>query len=182
MTRRSTGRWPQSAGGAALPLRRIGARTIAELPDFDLLWNYGDPAATEAQFRGLLSAASADPAYHAALLAQIARAQGLQRQFYAAHQTLDAAERLIASNMTSARIRLLLERGRVYNSSHQAPEAAPLFRAAWELAQSAGEDFYAVDAAHMLGMCEPPERQVGWNLRALDLGEHSDHPGAHGLH
>src|SRR6185503_17006841 len=119
MTRRSTAHWLQSATGAALALRRLEARTMTELPDFDALWNYGDPAATEAQFQALLPAAGAAPAYHAALLTQIARAQGLQRQFDAAHETLDAAERLIASNMTSARIRLLLERGRVYNSAQR---------------------------------------------------------------
>jgi tetratricopeptide (TPR) repeat protein len=145
-----------------------------------LLWNYSDPAATEAQFRAFLPAAGANPAYHAALLTQIARAQGLQREFAAAHQTLDAAESLIASNMTVARIRFLLERGRVFNSSHHATEAAPLFRAAWELARTADEDFYAVDAAHMLGICEPAERQVEWNLRALNLAEHSDQPRARG--
>jgi tetratricopeptide (TPR) repeat protein len=153
---------------------------MAELPDFDVLWNYADPAATEAQFRALLPAAGADPAHHAALLTQIARAQGLQREFEAAHQTLDAAESLISSTMTIARIRLLLERGRVYNSSHQVSEAGPLFQAAWELSQAAGEDFYAVDAAHMLGICEPPERQVEWNLRALDLAERSTQPRARG--
>ncbi|MEP7359728.1 MAG: tetratricopeptide repeat protein [Anaerolineales bacterium] len=153
---------------------------MTDLPDFDALWNYDDPAGTEAKFRALLPAAGAQPAYHAALLTQIARTQGLQRQFEAAHGTLDEAERLIDPSMTSTRIRLFLERGRVYNSSQHIPEAAPLFRAAWDLALAAGEDFYAVDAAHMLGICEPPERQAEWNLRALDLAERSAQPRARG--
>jgi tetratricopeptide (TPR) repeat protein len=153
---------------------------MADLTDFDALWNYDDPAATELKFRSLLPAAGADPAYHAALLTQIGRAQGLQRQFDAAHRTLDEAEQLVEDNMTPARIRLLLERGRVYNSSRRADEAAPLFLMAWELALSVGEDFYAIDAAHMLGICEPPERRMEWNLRALDLAERSAQPRARG--
>ncbi len=151
---------------------------MTDLPDFDALWDYNDPAATEAQFRAILPTAGADPAYHAALLTQLARTQGLQRQFDVAHQTLDAAETLIDTRMTVARIRLLLERGRVFNSARRPTEAAPLFQAAWDLALSAGEDYYAVDAAHMLGICEPPERQVEWNLKALELAERSTQPRA----
>ena len=65
--------------------------TDTQILDFDSLWNYDDPAATEQQFRELLPAAesSGDKSYHLQLLTQIARAQGLQRQFEAAHQTLD---------------------------------------------------------------------------------------------
>ncbi|HEX6385768.1 MAG TPA: hypothetical protein VF177_13945, partial [Anaerolineae bacterium] len=66
------------------------------LPDFDQLWDYSQPASTEERFRELLPAAEAagDDSYLAQLLTQIARAQGLQRQFAAAHETLDEAEKL----------------------------------------------------------------------------------------
>ena len=61
------------------------------LPDFNLLWDYGQPAETEARFRELLPAARAcgDRDYYLQLLTQIARAQGLQKRFEQAHATLD---------------------------------------------------------------------------------------------
>ena len=73
----------------------MSAPTV-ELPDFDALWNYDDPATTEQQFCALLSRAeqSDDRSYHAQLLTQIARTQGLQRKFSDAHATLDTAQAL----------------------------------------------------------------------------------------
>jgi hypothetical protein len=46
-----------------------------DLPDFDTIWNYDDPAATEQQFRALLPRAGQgdNHSYHAQLLTQIAR-------------------------------------------------------------------------------------------------------------
>jgi len=53
------------------------------LPDFDALWDYNNPAATEQQFRALLAQAksSGNRDYHAQLLTQLARALGLHRRF-----------------------------------------------------------------------------------------------------
>lgn len=63
----------------------------SNLPDFQGLWDYNDPAGTESKFRAVLAKAEAsdDRGYQAELLTQIARAQGVQRQFDAAHATLD---------------------------------------------------------------------------------------------
>src|SRR5215207_4714581 len=89
------------------------------LEDFDKLWDYNDPAATERKFRELLPTAegSADSSSHAQLLTQIARAQGLQDRFEDAHATLDAVGKMLAADMKLARVRYLLERGRVFNSA-----------------------------------------------------------------
>jgi len=153
--------------------------TAMELTDFDQLWDYDNPPETEEAFRRLLPAAASNPSYHAQLLTQIARAQGLQRKFDEAHQTLDEAQRLLTDDLTRAKIRYWLERGRVHNSSKNPHLARPLFLEAWELAASIpGEDFYAVDAAHMLGIVEPPEQQMKWNLKALALAEKSSEPRA----
>jgi hypothetical protein len=153
---------------------------IDDLPDFDALWNYDDPAATEARFRELLPRAQhgGNRSYHAQLLTQIARAQGLQRKFIDAHATLDTAQALLAPELSVARIRHQLERGRVFNSSQQAEQARPLFQAAWEHAQAEQQDFYAIDAAHMLAIVAPAEQQLAWNLRALALAEQSSQPRA----
>jgi tetratricopeptide (TPR) repeat protein len=151
-----------------------------ELPSFDALWDYDQPAATEQQFRAILPQAEqrGDLAYYAELLTQIARAEGLQRKFAEAHATLDAAQALIAPDLVRPQIRYLLERGRVFNSSRQPDRAKPLFLEAWELARAHHEDFYAIDAAHMVAIVEPAEQKLEWERRALACAEASDQPRA----
>lgn len=147
------------------------------MADFDQLWNYDQPAQTEARFRDLLPAAAAGPdrAYHAELLSQIARAQGLQGHFAEGHATLDEAEAMLADTGSVARIRCLLERGRLFRSARVEPKKALLlFRRAWIQGIAAGHEEYAVDAAHMLGIAEPePETRLSWNLKALEVAEES---------
>jgi tetratricopeptide (TPR) repeat protein len=142
-----------------------------ETPDFDQLWDYDDPAATEQHFRELLSRIPTGTIAYQELLTQIARAQGLQHDFDAAHHTLDTVERALASGGERVHIRYLLERGRAFNSARQPERARPLFLEAWERAQLAGEDLYAIDAAHMLAIVDPSEQSLAWNLRALELAE-----------
>lgn len=150
------------------------------LPDFDAWWDYSDAAGTEAKFAELLPQArqSGDRSYYAQLLTQIARTQGLQRRFEEAHETLDTVFAMLSDDMVVARIRYLLERGRVYNSSGERDKSKPLFLEAWELGVTHKEDFYAVDAAHMLGIVEPPEKQLEWNEKAIELAEKSANPRA----
>jgi tetratricopeptide (TPR) repeat protein len=145
--------------------------------DFDQLWDYDQPAATEEQFRQRLASANDDD-YRLQLLTQIARAQGLQRKFEQAHQMLNSVEAQLRGDLPVARIRYLLERGRVYNSSGAKEQARPLFLQALEHAQANGQDFYAVDAAHMMAIVEPPDEQMAWNLKALELAEASSEPRA----
>lgn len=160
---------------------------MSNLPDFDQLWDYNDPAKTEKAFEELLldaeGAGNCD--YHAQLLTQIARTHSLRRQFDVAHGILDDVETLIVNidnplnDVTqTTRVRLLLERGRTYNSAGDTNSARPLFQEAWERAQQAGEDYHAVDAAHMLGICEPGDASLMWNNRAMEAAEASDDPRA----
>ncbi len=147
----------------------------SKLPDFDSLWDYDHPGVTERRFRELLPAAldSRDIAYLTQLLTQIARAEGLQRKFQDAHETLDRVEKALAKTDDKTRVRYLLERGRVFNSSGNSEVARPLFLDALELAISSKDDFNAVDAAHMMAIVEPTEKKLEWNLKALDLAENS---------
>ena len=144
-------------------------------PDFDAMWDYGHPESTEAAFRQLVPLArdSAGISYHAQLLTQIARAQGLQMKFDEAHQTLDSVQTMLTAETVVARVRYLLERGRVYNSSNKVDSARPLFLEAWEAAQAGKADYYAVDAAHMMAIIEPPEEQLVWAERAIGVAEQS---------
>ncbi len=150
-------------------------------PDFDALWDHGDPAGTEQKFRELLPAAetSDDRAYHAQLLSQIGRAQGLQDDFDAAHQTLDQVEKLLPGDPLS-RIRYLLERGRAYNSAGEKAQSIPLFEEAFALGQEAGEDFFAIDAAHMVAIAAAPDQAIDWTRKALALVEQTGSERARG--
>ncbi len=154
--------------------------TDTTLPDFDALWNYSEPAETEAKFREILPLAesSGDRNYLLELLTQIARTQGLQRKFDDAHATLDTVEQQLPEASPRVRVRYLLERGRVFNSSRNRPQARPHFLESWELGSTIGEEALAVDAAHMMGIIEPGEESVAWNLRAMEMAEASSDPDA----
>jgi tetratricopeptide (TPR) repeat protein len=144
--------------------------------DFDKRWDYAHPDSTEAEFRALLPAAreAADRDYLAQLLTQIARTQSLQRKFEEAHATLDEVEEMLGDGLEVARVRYLLERGRTFNSSKHPDKARPLFLEAWDLARSSGADFYAVDAAHMMGIIESGDESLEWNRKAIAAAEASE--------
>lgn len=150
------------------------------LPDFDQLWDFDKSAETEQKFRALLPEAkkSGDASYHAQLLTQIARAQGLQMKFDEAHTTLDEVEKMLTPQLSTARIRLSLERGRAFNSGKQREKARPLFVEALDAARAAGADGYAVDALHMIAIVDPPEAALTWNKKAMELAERSSDPKA----
>ena len=146
-----------------------------ELENFDKLWDYNKPAETEVKFRAILDRVKPedDLSYYVQLFTQIARTQGLQRKFDDAHKTLDEAESLLTADLKLAKVRYLLERGRVYNSSGKPDTARSYFDQAFELAKEIGEDFYAVDALHMIAITEKPEKALEWNLKAIDYTEKS---------
>jgi len=142
--------------------------------DFDSLWDYSKPDETERKFREALAELSQEDPFSLELLTQIARAQGLQRKFDEAHKTLDVvAEKLKNHQAARAKVRYLLERGRASNSSGNAAQPRPLFEQAEEMANRLSEDFYAVDAVHMLAIISPPPQSLTLNLRAIKLAESS---------
>lgn len=149
--------------------------TNHELPDFDQLWDFDHPVETEKQFRALFAQDQDgdNEAYYAELRTQIARTLGLQQRFEDAHHLLDDVGAALPEGMSRPRIRYLLERGRVFNSSGAVDQARPLFLEAWEQAQEAGEDAYAVDAAHMVAIVAQGQEALEWNLKALRLAETS---------
>lgn len=147
------------------------ANSASQLIDFDALWDFDQPDESERRFREVLQTAPADVAYRAELLTQIARSQGLQRKFDQAHTTLDRVEAMLTDDLARARTRYWLERGRVFNSSRQLDRAVPLFRQAFDQALATHDDYLAIDAVHMLGIADEPDRAMTWNLKALELAE-----------
>ncbi len=150
---------------------------INPLPNFDAMWDYQHPDSTEIVFTEMLkgmkgsSESSYDAEYHAELLTQIARTQGLQGKFIQAHATLDSVKSMLNENMKTAQIRYLLERGRVFNTSGEWEISKPLFFKAYEFGVENSLDIYTLDAAHMMGIVEPPDKQLDWNLKALKIAE-----------
>jgi tetratricopeptide (TPR) repeat protein len=107
-------------------------------------------------------------------LTQLARTQSLQRNFDEAHSVLDTARQVLeGQNMPVAEIRYLLERGRTFNSAGEKEQSIPWFKDAYAKAVEQNEDFYAIDAAHMLGIAAKPQDQLYWNIKAMGLAENT---------
>lgn len=151
-------------------------------PDFDKFWNYSDPGATEAIFQNIYNEqkGTASSAYLAQLLSQLARAKGLQGNFEDGFNTIKLAEEFCKKDDILSSIRILLEKGRLYNSSGEKADSREFFWEAKELAIAEGYDLYAIDAVHMLGIVDPPEKQLEWNLIAIEMAEKTEDQRAKG--
>lgn len=144
--------------------------------EIDARWDYSTPDESERRFAALLAEVGERTQAGAEILTQVARSQGLQGKFEEAHRTLDRVDPLLGPHASRARARYLLERGRVINSSGQPEEARPLFAHALGVALAAGEEFYAVDAAHMLAIVATGDGRLAWNRRGLAMVDRSRDP------
>ncbi len=150
---------------------------ITSAEQLDQLWDYDDPAGSQARFQALLALPEAP--LRLEILTQVARAQGLQRQFDAAHATLDLVAAGLETHGRPVQVRYWLERGRVFRSSGETAAARGCFETAFQMSLAAGDDFYTVDAAHMLGIvADSAESQIAWNERALSLAQTASNPRA----
>ena len=179
--------WPAVGAGKAYSAQNPNLSTTEEYSmlsqdflDFDSLWDYSNPHQTETRFREILLQVPEENVAYLELLTQIARAQGLQQKFDRAHQTLDQMERRLGKYSSRAKVRYLLERGRTLNSSGYPNDAQPLFEQALVMARDLSEDFYAVDALHMLAIVAPPASRLDLNRRAIQMAESSTQAKARG--
>ena len=140
--------------------------------DIDSLWEYRDPAASEARFRAELATAKGDDRLE--LLTQVARTYSLRNRFMEAHAILDDVQTRLAHAGPRPRIRYLLERGRTFNSDGEPERARPFFLEAFQRARKAKEEGLAVDAAHMVAITwSGTRRGIEWNRRGLALARAS---------
>jgi tetratricopeptide (TPR) repeat protein len=139
------------------------------------MWDFDDPRKSELRFRRLAREAKgpAGADLQAGAMTQIARAQGLQRRFRAAHRTLDRIVPTLPDRAPQISILYSLERGRVFRSGGQPQKALPYFLAAWRVARRNSEDGLAVDAAHMIALVKSGAGQGSWNAKALRLADGS---------
>lgn len=136
----------------------------------DHLWNFGDPAASEARFRAAMLEEIYDADERAELATQLGRAIGLQGRLDEADALLDG----IDGDEPTVGVRVLLERGRVLNAGGHAAMAAPLLEQAAELADHLGEEFLAVDALHMLSISDAAHAEA-WMRSALEYASTAHH-------
>ena len=130
----------------------------------DRLWNFEDPELSEQRFRDALADPTYDADERAELATQLGRAIGLQGRYEEADALLDAID---GEDEPTVGVRVLLERGRVLNSSGHAAMAVPLFEQAAELGDHLGEEFLAVDALHMLAIADSAHAEA-WTRSALE--------------
>lgn len=146
----------------------------SQLDSFDELFS-GNPVDIERNLSALLPEAEkrADKSSYLQILSQIALAQAMQQKFDIAHQTLDKAEKLLEPQYQLAKIRLLLERGRVYHQSDKLDQALSLFIQSYDLSRLSPEfDFHTVNVSHMVAIVEKhAEGKIEWNKRAINLAE-----------
>ena len=153
---------------------------VNPLPNFDVMWDYNNPAETEEIFSAILKGlknnaeSSYDQNYHVELLTQIARTQGLQGMFDEANKTLNEAEQLLTDNTRTGKIRYLIELGRVNLSSGDPQKAKDIFLQAHDYGLDNNLDYYLMDTIHMLGIIGTPKEQIEWNLVALELAEKTE--------
>jgi tetratricopeptide (TPR) repeat protein len=152
------------------------------LEHFDELFT-GSGADIEKNLSALLPEAQAleNKSIYLQILSQIALAQAMQQKFTQAHETLDKAELLLTPEYDLARVRILLERGRVYHQTGDIDKALPLFMQSYELSAQRGFDFHSANAAHMIAIVEKrPEDKIKWNEKAIELARASKDARAQG--
>jgi len=138
---------------------------IISQDDLDALWDFDDPIASEAAFRGAISSTD-EPLARAVLGTQLARALGLQERYDEADRVLEGVD----APVPAIRARVALERGRLRNSGGHPEDAVGFFESAATIAEAASEPFLLVDALHMLGITQPErgDTHVAAALAVLD--------------
>jgi tetratricopeptide (TPR) repeat protein len=132
----------------------------------DALWTIDDPA--EGQVK--LTNAMADcPGSVDELHTQIARSLGLQGRFDEAWEELS---KISNRHSPIVEIREQIEKGRLKNSSGNRNDAKSYFLKALELAER-HFDYYAIDAAHMLGIVSEGQESIRWYELALQFAADS---------
>lgn len=147
---------------------------------FDKLWDYRQPIETEVKFKELLSRLKEDAttSYRLQLLTQLARTYSLQHKLTEAHQLLNEVEEQLGEETGVEHIRYFLERGRTYHSSGNKTEAEICFRMALDSSKKCANDYYIIDALHMLAIISTTGTGIMLNEEAVLLAEKSEQPEA----
>lgn len=153
---------------------RLAAVTARHPSD---LWDFDDPAGSEARFRAAADSASGagDDEERAVWLTQVARALGLQQRYDEGHAVLDGLD---LRGSAEVAVRVALERGRLVRSAGDPDAARTHFDDAARRAEESGLAELRVDALHMRALVAPPEEQVALTEHALAVARGADDPRA----
>ncbi|MEZ4321211.1 MAG: hypothetical protein R3F61_27295 [Myxococcota bacterium] len=148
------------------------------------LWIAGDPKASEKRIRDALSQATRDRDTDAVLQlrTQLARARALQGDPDGADTILDGVQSRLDEASEVTRIRLGLERGRVYRARDDRAAAVTALEDAFERARAREQAYLAVDAAWTLSTVTEGEVAAEWEKRAKELAGNADDPAARSWH
>jgi tetratricopeptide (TPR) repeat protein len=136
------------------------------------LWDFDDLDGTEQRLTRQLEHEGSDSG-RAEVLTQLARVEGLRGEFAACERLLEEAEPLAGTDEVAC-ARIDLERGRMLRSSGDLSGSLPLFESAFAIALAAGEDFIAIDAAHMAALAAGDREGFSvWTRRGIDLARSS---------
>lgn len=148
--------------------------------EFDREWRFQDPMSTEIVFKEYekLLITHEDKTLLPQLYTQLGRCRSLLRDKEGCEIYLSKVQPLIEKldplEQIVPRIRLYLERGRLSNSMNMEDRGVSDFMTAWNEATMNGCDFYAVDAAHMLGIVSTGDESLDWNFKAMRYAEQSN--------
>lgn len=155
-----------------------------KFPNLDQLWNPADLSGSKAAFQALLPDAQnlpgKDRSFLIQLLSFIGRSEAFLEKYIQARASLEKAEELLEEGQTSyqvsAKIRWLIEKGRLHILEKTPSQARRLFSEAWTLAIHSGEDYFAVEIAQLMAATEPQKVQQEWIVRAIEIAEASPLP------
>lgn len=144
-----------------------------DIHNFDkLIGQLGNPVLIEAKLTELLPQAQklSDNSVYVQMLTQIGLMQAVQKKFEQAHARLDQAQGACRTDDYVGQVRLLLERGRVFQQASDIEQAQKYFHASYELSKLHDLDYHTINAAHMIAIVEPElSDKMRWNKLALDL-------------
>ncbi len=154
--------------------------------DINRLWDFDQPALSEARFRAALIGASPEDAL--VLQSQIARSYVLRGERQPALEILRAIEANVAVSGSEAQVCYWLELGRAHASPAHPPEALTwkaqtqarqAFQEAFRRAKAAGLDPHTIEALHLMAFTENnPERQAMHERDALRFVQFSQQEAA----
>jgi tetratricopeptide (TPR) repeat protein len=131
------------------------------------LWDFHDAEGSLQRLRQCASDATTD-LDRALALTQVARASGLLEDFAEARAVLAEADRLLPAG-GSGRAQYWLELGRIEHDAQNPAAALSCFQQSMALARDARDEYLMVDAAHMIAVVVPTDKQPQSAEFALSL-------------
>ncbi len=148
-------------------------QNIINLEKFDeVIGKIGDPVLIEPKLQELAIQAKklSDNSTYLQIQSQIALMQACQKKFDQAHETLDQADRELLALDCIAQVRLLLERGRVFQQEGNIDQAKKYFEKSYQISKLHDLDYHTINAAHMIAIVVISlQEKIIWNELALSL-------------